>query len=582
LILALLALGGCAPPPAPPSARALPAGLAVEAPGGASRVTVRDPGGAALLTRRLPQPLESLELALAWPAGGTYAVEVVGPEGAEVLEVVVPEARPLFTLSLEAPVGQGSQPVSDGQAVSVLLVDGQPVQAAVILTALDDGPASLSLGDVERSSDWLRAGERLTVLADLAGPAAVRAALGEQRAALSLETREVPLEDIQRQLTIADVHFPARAGGEPDPSRPEGRVTLPPGWWQEVLRRTPLGWRPRDQTLPWAWWGVRLRNDGAEAVNVVLRAKVLDADGATAEAFRPRMREGDAGTGEVRALLRVPPGEAVGALPLFVDEALLGAADAAEGRWTVAIDALPLGGRAPLASWEAPLYVSRVGAAASAGLVLGAAAALAGAALLLARGRRWLAESATSELMTVAMFGALTFVVGAAGRVLSLGVAAALGPFSSLVTALVDDAFRYALLATLVTLLPRPGVAALMQVTAWLLTGIALGGFGPTELIFLASGVLWLEGGLWLTGVTRSGRWREQPGWARWLRLSAAFSSASLLSGATGIVVAMALYRLYYADWFVALLLGGPGFLYVLAACAVAVPFADSLRRVQR
>jgi len=50
---------------------------------------------------------------------------------------------------------------------------------------------------------------------------------------------------------------------------------------------------------------------------------------------------------------------------------------------------------------------------------------------------------------------------------------------------------------------------------------------------------------------------------------------------ATGLVVSVAFYRLYYADWYVALMLALPGFAYVVVGCALAVPFARSLRRVE-
>ena len=41
------------------------------------------------------------------------------------------------------------------------------------------------------------------------------------------------------------------------------------------------------------------------------------------------------------------------------------------------------------------------------------------------------------------------------------------------------------------------------------------------------------------------------------------------------------LFRLYYATWFVVLMLALPGFLYDVLACALATAFAASLRRVQ-
>jgi len=40
------------------------------------------------------------------------------------------------------------------------------------------------------------------------------------------------------------------------------------------------------------------------------------------------------------------------------------------------------------------------------------------------------------------------------------------------------------------------------------------------------------------------------------------------------------LYRFYYATWYIAMVLAGPSFLYVLIGCGLALPFARSLREV--
>ena len=111
--------------------------------------------------------------------------------------------------------------------------------------------------------------------------------------------------------------------------------------------------------------------------------------------------------------------------------------------------------------------------------------------------------------------------------------------------------------------------------------GLALGGFSPADPLLLGSAVLWLEGGLWLTGVTRSGAWRDEPPRRRWLRLTAAFGAAAVADGAGGLAAAAVLYRLYFADWYVVLILVVPGFLYTAAACWLATGFAGSLRRVE-
>ncbi len=310
---------------------------------------------------------------------------------------------------------------------------------------------------------------------------------------------------------------------------------------------------------------------------------MTDADGQPAPAFAPHLREGSATDGAVSALLQVPArGRARAALPLFADDALLDADAAAEGRWMRWITVTPLGASAPLYREQVPLTVSRGSTAAALGLLGTLLAAVLGGGLLLVRGRRWLVEIPTSGLMTIALFGSMTFMVSAAGRLLSTVVSGLLGPFSVLLTSLVDDLFRYALMATLLSLLPRVGTASLALVTSWLLGGLVFGSFGPGDLLSLGSQIGFAETCLWLAGITRGRGWLSESARRRWLRLSLGFGSANLLGTASSLVLQMVLYRLYFADWFVALLLAGPGAAYVGLACAFAVPFADSMRQVQR
>jgi hypothetical protein len=174
----------------------------------------------------------------------------------------------------------------------------------------------------------------------------------------------------------------------------------------------------------------------------------------------------------------------------------------------------------------------------------------------------------------------MNFVVATASRVLGLGVGALLGPFEPLLTGLVDDAFRTVLLVSLLALIPRPGVMALATVVGWLLRGVALGSLHPADLLYLGSVAFWLEGALWLSGLTRDPAWREEPALQQWARLSLGFGGANAAAALSGLLTTMVLYRLYLADWYVALLVGLPGFAYVLVGCALAVPFARAARQV--
>ena len=183
---------------------------------------------------------------------------------------------------------------------------------------------------------------------------------------------------------------------------------------------------------------------------------MVDGEGRPAVAFRSRVREADTASGAVSVLLRIPAGDRVRAtLPFFVDRAAV-----VEGAYRRLIEVTPLGSSVPLHRVERPLYVGRGSPWASLGFGMALLASLGGLVLLVRRGPRWLRALNTAELMTIALFGSLTFVVAAAARLLGYGIASVLGPFSPLVTGLIDDAFRTCLLAALVVLVPRVGVVA--------------------------------------------------------------------------------------------------------------------------
>lgn len=578
----LVALLGCAEAP-PPTVSVSAEGLTVRSAEGITRVEVRDPQGVPLLPQRPPVAVEAVELRLRLEEAGRYTVVVDTLRGHH--EIVVPiEALPLpLSVMVEAPVGQGRQVIEDGAVVPFTLIDGRSIQAAITLTARQREQGRIKIdGEIVREQR-LQDGERLVALVELSEAVAVQATLGGVEIAFTLSPVAMSLDEARAALEIVQVTFPADQAGRPDLGRPEGRVTLPSSWWQAALKAAGLGIRPPDGFAPWAWTGVVLANHSDDDISVVIQGRVRDGAGELEPAFRPRMRDGSAITGQVSVLARVPAGEQARlSLPLYIDDALLTADVVAREQWRREVSVTPLGAGEPLLHADAPLYVSRGSSAASAGFLMTVFGAIAGTALLLLRGPRWLARAPTSTLTTIALFGAMNFLLSAAGRLLGMGVSAVLGPFSILLTGLVDDALRYALLATLITLLPQPGTVALAALVSWLLSGAALGTFSPLDIVFIGNRVLWLEGALWLCGITRSTRWLDEHSGRRWLRLSMAFGAASVATTATGIVLHVVLYRLFFAGWYVSMLLIGPGFLYVLMACALAVPFADSLRRIQR
>ncbi|MBN2797762.1 MAG: hypothetical protein JXX28_01325 [Deltaproteobacteria bacterium] len=551
-------------------------GVEVVLRGPADQVEVLGPQGEVLAARRGGQGLDALWIDV--PVDWERASAVRATRGeAQVTSALAPLALwGGVDVALQLPLGQ---PLAwrPGEGIALRPVDGLPVPLGLQLTAVHPAEITVGAGQVRERVALPVAGQRRLIPLSLGAGDSLWLEAGGARLEIPTTWSPVPRAEAAAKLAWIEGRFPADPRGLPETGRPEDRVTLPSRWWGALLRRVGLGERLSPELGPWAWEAVTLGNSGDQPLDLSLSASVLEPDGTPSRVFRPRLREADGQLSRVVSLLRVPPGgEATAVLPVYVDPRL-----AHQGTWIREVRVTPLGSAEPLLVHREPLYVSRGSAWLAGGLavtLLGAALGLAWLGLGL---RRWLRERSTSELMTVALFGTLAAVLTATSRLLLSGVGAALGPFSPLVVGLLDDVLRTALVATLLSLLPRRGVAALGVLVGWLVQLLLLGSFLPTDLIFVGARVAWLEGGLWLAGITRPTGWRDASPLGRWARLSLGLGVASVLSTGGGLVLHMTLFRLWFAPWYVAMVLLLPGFAYVLVGVALAVPFAESLRRVE-
>lgn len=577
----MILLLACAPPPLEVTVAATGAGIEVAASRPVDTVEVLDARGLPELRRTLPGASAEVLLTDDLPAGEWTVRVRAGAD--EVSRRVTVEATPPARVEVVAsPGGRWEAP---GDVVRVPVV-GERAEVLVSVVPGPGFPPELAFEAGETGTLTLEApGKRVMRRVAVRAGDDLPVRVGDTTFRLVGEA--VDLDALRADVTLDGVDFPTDEGGNPDIGRAAWRVTVAAPWWQSVTRGLGLGLRATDQWSAWGFAGVRFTNHTDAPVDLSVTLQV-ESDGAPAPAFRPRLRSGDGDTGYVSALLRVPAnGDATAVLPVFVDPATVTA-----GAYTTRVEARPMGAGTALWAATPPLYVRAGDTLAGLGFAGFTAASLAGLAWSLTRLRRWLEEAATSELMTIALFGTALFVVGSASDVVAMGVGALLGPFSTLLTGVLQDAGRVALLATLLTLLPRPGTLALATLTGWLGRSLTTGGFSPTDVLYTGAAVAFAEGFAWLGGLTRRtgggaggaprlGGWRDEGAVRRWARLSVAFGLANLCTTLGGLWMHIVLFRLYFADWYLALQALGPGFLYVVIACALAVPFAASLRKVE-
>ena len=558
----------CAPLPGHLEVEPVPTGVEIRTSGALPRVIVSNDQGGAIRETTLPSEITTHWLPVDW--SGTAWVEVQTPNGKRLR---VERPTTLDTVTVMAPLGQPPRHLPDGESLDFPVVgDVEPIVGIQVQT-MTSGPLSIRIGEAKLEVEHSAAGQThlLTAPAGSGVHAQIEAADGSR--SITLRPRVLTPGAAGAAIQVEAVEFPTDERGEADIARPQQQISLASTWWTQAIQSLGLSIRPRDRTVPWAHQAVRLRNDSDLDLSVVVRSRVTTR-GAPDPAFTPRMRDVDDGTGWVSAILLVPHrAHAEAVLPLFVQDSLIHENNRDRTPRVLEVEVSALGSGDTLTQYSEPLFVHRGSTAAAAGMAVGCTASIGGLLLIAARLRHWL-RMPTTTLVTIALFGTLSFVVNAAMQLIGMGVAGLLGPFAFVLTGLFDDTLRALLLITLLTLRPRPGVCGMSVLIGWLLRAVTTGAASPADVLYLTGHLFLLESALWLFGLTR-GRPLTST------RLAAAFIVTFTASITSALAFNVVLYRLFYADWYVFLNIGLSGIVYPALATFLAVPVARSLRRVE-
>ncbi len=560
-----MALSGCAtPPPLVVTGVCAGDGVEVHASSPVGVVVIDrsvDGKPQPVVRRELPSPTRDVFLALDLSPGPlvvTATGEVHGAAQVASAALTVP-ANKACTIDVQPAPGA---PWSSANGVVHVPVWGREATVFLRFTA---GPSPVtvptSVGDVVLPASGSRALRSITLAQDTS------LQLGDATLSLVLDRKDPGAA--RTAITIANPVFPAEENGFRDLGRPVDAIILPSPAWERALAWSGAGLRVHAAEEPWAFVAVPVSDAGSEPVDVVVTATVTAADGSPAPAFRPRLRSADGGTDRASVLLRVPTGATASAvLPVFLD-----ALNVPAGEYTAHLDVTPLGSSDVLTTAALPLVVRRGNPVASVGFLVTVLTSIAGLAWIGRAGPRWLRQASTTDLMVNALFGTALFVVSSATDVLSMSVGAVLGPFASLFTGIVYDAGRTVLLATLLQLQPRPGTLGISVLCCWLGRGVLTGAISPPDLIYTGAAIALGEGAAWLSGLTRG----RPPTIGR---LSLAFAASNAILTLFGLWLHTILYRLNFAGWYIAMQVVFPGFLYVVLASTLALPFVRSLREV--
>lgn len=165
----------------------------------------------------------------------------------------------------------------------------------------------------------------------------------------------------------------------------------------------------------------------------------------------------------------------------------------------------------------------------------------------------------TIALFAAVAFGGITLPTNILGDLLHVF----LGPFSGLITGLLNGVFQYLLIMSLLVLFRKPGVISLMFIVKFMLSGLMFGHFSPLGILSCAVYIVVLEAVLYFSGFFAKDNLDDK----YMMVVAAAIGLADAFITFVNLEQIMFFYRLYYADWYLALYMIINGLLYSSIGC---------------
>ena len=178
----------------------------------------------------------------------------------------------------------------------------------------------------------------------------------------------------------------------------------------------------------------------------------------------------------------------------------------------------------------------------------------------------------TVALFAALAFGGITLPTTLIGDLLHVF----LGPFSGLVTGILSGMLLYLLVVALLVLFRAPGVLTLMYFVKYMLAGLMFGHFTPLGLLSMCVNVAILETLLYLSGFYR----KEELSKGYMLFICLLMGVGDALVTFVNMEQMMFFYRLYYADWYLALYMLVNGLVYSSIGAWLGAKTGSKLQQV--
>ena len=403
----------------------------------------------------------------------------------------------------------------------------------------------------------------------------------EQQTTVQLRTATV--SEITEYLSIASIEMPTDATGAVDAKQREDTIYYP---------RPLFRWLETSQTNPFeptTYQTVRLRNQGEETIHVAVSSINKDSKSGQVVPFLAPPETANGGTNRSVAFASLPGGEVTEIpLPIYFHPMYLKEGkpeQAIPGEYMRDIAVKVWGSDATILREERPLHLIVPNQQALLVSLLAIISSTIGLAIVLKLHKQLFAGFTTKQLIVIALFGTTVFVAVTVPSTLFLNlISALLGPISVLLTGLINETLYYALLTALLIYIsgapenlgrgvPKShskgsGVILLVSAVRLLLGGVTFGLFTPMAIVYTGTSVLLLETGFLFV------RRRSLFVWAVVLGLCDAIAVYVHFQ------LAILLYRLFYADWYIVLRILIEGFAYTFIGVLLGARLGRGLWRV--
>lgn len=385
------------------------------------------------------------------------------------------------------------------------------------------------------------------------------------------QLRVASKDEVANEILVSGLIIPSDEDGYGNPSYPSNtliiRETSPV--LKKLLKVTDL--QINREELTSTFIGVEISNKGNNTVPVVVTYDILDINtGEPVKTFKPTLMGMKADTFCYAALTLPPDSSSLVSLPLYILDNAMG------GDYLLRVDVKLTG-----SDWVATTRNQKITAISRkwgpimitfASTLLG----LTAVSLFFIKSKEIMSRFKTRNLVLISLFGTVSFVaINLPMTILWELSHAILGPFSFLFTGLFYEILLYMLIASLVVLIPKPGVVSLFTMVRFLLGGFITGSFTPISFITLSVSAVILEVMMYTAGITG-----KNPDPENRLRVGIVCGIADMISGYVSFNVWMVLYRLFYSNWYIIANILIDGFLYTFIGAWFGISLGNRLKKV--